>query len=61
MAKKFVALRDALNTEAKEEIIRQVEHIMTEMPLHELRRAKGMSQKVLAENLHVQQLTFSQL
>jgi ribosome-binding protein aMBF1 (putative translation factor) len=55
MAKKFAALRDALSAEAKEEIIQQVEHIMSDMPLHELRRARGMSQKALAENLHVQQ------
>jgi ribosome-binding protein aMBF1 (putative translation factor) len=55
MAKKFAVLRDAMSAEAKKEISRQAEQIMSEMPLHELRRARGMSQKVLAENLRVQQ------
>jgi ribosome-binding protein aMBF1 (putative translation factor) len=55
MAKKFAALRDVMSAEAKKEISRQAEQIMSDMPLHELRRARGMSQKVLAENLRVQQ------
>jgi predicted transcriptional regulator len=55
MAKKFAALREAMNLEAKNEISRQVEIAMSEMPLNELRRARGLSQKTLAENLHVQQ------
>jgi len=33
----------------------QTQSMLAEMPLHELRRARGLSQKVLAETLHVQQ------
>lgn len=55
MAKKFSVLRDQMNAEAKAEIARRAEEAMKEMPLYELRRARGLSQKMLAETLHVQQ------
>jgi ribosome-binding protein aMBF1 (putative translation factor) len=55
MTKKFANLRDAMSIEARGEIARQVKEALTEMPLHELRRAKGISQKALAEVLHIQQ------
>jgi predicted transcriptional regulator len=55
MAKKFANLRDSMRPEVREEIASQVEKVMAEMPLHELRHARGMSQKMLAETLHVQQ------
>ena len=55
MAKKFSTLRDAMSPEARAEVERGVERTLKEMPLCELRRAKGMSQKMLAEALHLQQ------
>ena len=35
--------------------------MLAEMPLHELRRARGLSQKMLAEALHVQQPSVAKL
>ena len=35
--------------------------MLAEMPLHELRRARGLSQKMLAEALHVRQLSVAKL
>ncbi|WP_278959506.1 XRE family transcriptional regulator [Aquipseudomonas alcaligenes] len=35
--------------------------MLTEMPLNELRQARGLSQKVLAEVLHVQQPSIAKL
>ena len=55
MAKKFSTLRDTMSAAAKADVKRQVEQTLAEMPLHELRRARGLSQKVLAETLQVQQ------
>jgi hypothetical protein len=55
MTKNFANLRDSMSIEARKEIISQVEKAMAEMPLHELRRARGLSQKMLAETLQVQQ------
>ncbi|GHV36045.1 transcriptional regulator [Synergistales bacterium] len=55
MTKKFANLRDAMSLEARERIASQVEETLAKMPLHELRRAKGISQKALAEVLHIQQ------
>ena len=55
VAKKFSVLRDQMSAEAKNEIVRRAEEAMKEMPLYELRRARGLSQKMLADTLHVQQ------
>lgn len=61
MTKKFSALLNAMSKEAQAEVAGQVEAIMTEMPLHELRRARGLSQKMLAKNLRVQQPAIAKL
>jgi ribosome-binding protein aMBF1 (putative translation factor) len=55
MAKKFSELRNAMAPEARARADQQTQIMMTEMPLHELRRARGLSPKVLAGTLHVQQ------
>lgn len=55
MAKKFSELRAAMTPEGRVQADRQTRTMLAEMPLHELRRARGLSQKVLAETLHVQQ------
>ena len=55
MKKIFSKLRDNLSPEAQAEVRNQVEALMAEMPLSELRRARGLSQKALAQTLDVQQ------
>jgi len=55
MNKKFSTLRDSLSPEIQAEIRNEVDTLMAEMPLNELRRARGLSQKVLAQALDVQQ------
>lgn len=55
MAKKFAELRAKMSPESQaraDEAKAQV--MLAEMPLNELRQARGLSQKVLAEVLHVQ-------
>ncbi len=55
MAKKFSELRIAMTPASRKQAKQQTQTLLAEMPLHELRRARGLSQKVLAETLHVQQ------
>lgn len=55
MAKKFTVLRERMSPESQAAAIAQAESMMAEMPLSELRRARGLSQKVLAGNLNIQQ------
>jgi len=55
MTKNFSKLRDSLSPAAQAEIQNEVNGLMAEMPLNELRRARGLSQKVLAQTLDVQQ------
>lgn len=61
MAKKFSELRAAMTPAARAEAERQSQAMLAEMPLHELRRARGLSQKMLAEALHVQQPSVAKL
>ena len=55
MAKKFSDLRSAMTLASRKHAEQQTQTMLAEMPLHELRRARGLSQKVLAETLHIQQ------
>lgn len=55
MAKKFSALKAQLSPEAKAEAEKLTAAMIEEMPLNELRQARGLSQRALAEVLHVQQ------
>ncbi|WP_151639001.1 XRE family transcriptional regulator [Noviherbaspirillum aerium] len=55
MAKKFTELRAKLSPQAQQRVQDKFEQLREEMPLHELRRARGLSQKALAEVLHVEQ------
>ena len=41
--------------EAQQRSEQQFQELLQEMPLHELRRARGLLQKALAEVLHVEQ------
>jgi predicted XRE-type DNA-binding protein len=61
MAKKFSELRAKLPAAVRQQAERQTQIMLAEMPLHELRRARGLSQKMLAEALHVQQPSVAKL
>ncbi len=55
MAKKFELLRAKMSPEAQAMADKKAQVMLTEMPLNELREARGLSQKKLAEALHIQQ------
>lgn len=59
--KKFSALRAAMSPHAQATAQARTQVMLEEMPLHELRQARGLSQKALAEILHVQQPTIAKL
>ena len=54
MAKKFSALRAGISRAARERSDAKAKVILAEMPLNELRQARGLSQKMLADVLQVQ-------
>jgi transcriptional regulator with XRE-family HTH domain len=55
MARKFSELRAKMSPEAQQRAEAKFEELQRAMPLHELRRARGLSQKALAQLLHVEQ------
>ena len=55
MAKKFSKLRAGMSAEAQAKSKVKAQTMLQDMPLQELRLARGLSQKTLAEVLHVQQ------
>lgn len=55
MAKKFAELRTKMTPESQARAAEKTQSMLLEMPLDELRQARGLSQKMLAEILHVQQ------
>jgi DNA-binding XRE family transcriptional regulator len=61
MAKKFNELRSALSTAAQKRAADKTQVMLAEMPLHELRQARGLSQKMLADVLHVQQPSIAKI
>ena len=61
MAKKFSELRAAMSLEARSRASELAQTMLNEMPLHELRQARGLSQKMLAEVLHVQQPSIAKM
>ena len=61
MAHKFSELREKMTPEAKAKSKKLVEKAIAEMPLNELRIAKGLSQKMLAEALNIQQPAIAKL
>ena len=61
MAKKFSELRAAMSEPARQQADRQAKAMLAEMPLNELRQARGLSQKMLAEVLHVQQPSIAKM
>jgi len=61
MAKKFSELRSRMSPEAQARAEAQAQAMLAEMPLNELRQARGLSQKMLAEALHVQQPSIAKI
>jgi ribosome-binding protein aMBF1 (putative translation factor) len=55
MAKKFSELVAQMSPERQAGIETAAQEMLAEMPLNELRQARGLSQKMLAEALHIQQ------
>lgn len=55
MAKPFSTLRAQMSQQAQEAAAELTQQHIAEMPLHELRQARGLSQQALAEILNVQQ------
>lgn len=61
MARKFDQLKAQLSPEAQAKANDITKAMMDEMPLNELRQARGLSQRMLAEVLHVQQPAIAKL
>lgn len=61
MAKKFQNLRDKMSPERRKKIDAMTKEMLAEMPMHELRRARRLSQEQLAEILNVKQGSVSKL
>lgn len=61
MAKKISELYAKVSPERRARIEARTQEMMAEMPLQELRQARGLSQKMLAELLHVQQPSIAKL
>jgi DNA-binding XRE family transcriptional regulator len=61
MAKKFSALRAGMSPGARVKADKKARAMLDEMPLNELRQARGLSQKMLAEVLQVQQPSIAKL
>ena len=61
MARKFSELRARMAPESRARAEVKARTMLAEMPLNELRQARGLSQKMLAELLHVQQPSIAKL
>ena len=61
MAKKFSELEAKMSPERKARIAEKVKEALAEMPLNELRNARGLSQAMLADALHIQQPAIAKL
>lgn len=61
MAKSFKTLREKMTPAARERARRKADKLIEEMPLHELRAARKLTQEKLAENLRVKQAAVSKL
>jgi hypothetical protein len=61
MPKKFSALRAKMSPDAVGRAQAKANAMLDEMPLNELRQARGLSQKMLSEVLQVQQPSIAKL
>jgi ribosome-binding protein aMBF1 (putative translation factor) len=61
MAKPFSELTKKMTPERLARVEAMTHEMLAEMPLNELRQARGLSQKMLAEALHIQQPAIAKL
>ena len=61
MAKKFSELRAKMSPESRAKADAIANQLRAEYPLHALRRARGLSQEVVANTLHVSQANVSKI
>ena len=61
MASKFSELEAKMSAESIVRSNKRYQEMLAEMPLHELRRARGISQEILAKNLHIKQSNVAKL
>jgi transcriptional regulator with XRE-family HTH domain len=61
MARKFAELEAKMSVEAIARSDARYREMLAEMPLHELRRARGLSQEVLAKALQIKQPNVAKL
>jgi len=61
MAKKFSELRSRMSPPSRARAEAKAQAVLAEMPLNELRQARGLSQKMLADVLHVQQPSIAKM
>lgn len=61
MNRKFSELRERMSPESQSRAEMKAQVMLAEMPLNELRLARGLSQKALAEMLHVQQPSIAKM
>lgn len=61
MARKFADLRAGMSPEAQTRSRRKTVELLAEMPLQELRKARGLSQQTLANVLQVKQPTVAKM
>jgi predicted transcriptional regulator len=61
MANKLAELRSRMSPESQVRAELKSKAMLAEMPLNELRQARGLSQKMLADVLHVQQPSIAKM
>ncbi len=61
MANNFSTLWEKMSPQARERVDAKVQDYLAQMPLHELRQARGLSQQSLAELLNVQQPSIAKM
>jgi transcriptional regulator with XRE-family HTH domain len=61
MAKKFNQLREQMSPESRAKAERLFQEALESMPLHELRKAQGLTQTELAATLNVKQASISKI
>jgi transcriptional regulator with XRE-family HTH domain len=61
MARKFSGLEAKMSADAIARSDARYQELVAEMPLHELRRARGFSQERLAKELHIKQPNVAKL
>jgi DNA-binding XRE family transcriptional regulator len=61
MIHKFSEFEAKMSPESREWVKKEVDKTLAEMPLNELRNARGLSQQMLADALHIQQPAIAKL